>query len=251
MSAMMSSGAFPKVALRKPPMPGPGVLRRVLGRLSDEPREGDERDRREHELRGLREVGRRSGGAITRGASATAAKRALLTTALKPRLSAHRRHCLKTAVLSSLAGSGSSGTQSDHERGCGDDRAPASGPRRSRVPPLRRSLREGRPPGRVPQHGLPVRLRVRGLGPHVHGLSAEGLRRRDRPRAPRGGGGGARRLRRRSGRRAPLPMCEVEVVRATGAARTSSAAGTPSSTSSRASARASACSRAVTDETTS
>ena len=56
-SAMISSGAFPNVALRKPPMPGPGVLRRVLGRLADQPRERDEGERGEHELGRLREVG--------------------------------------------------------------------------------------------------------------------------------------------------------------------------------------------------
>ena len=58
-SATMSSGAFPKLALRKPPMPGPGVLRRVLGRLADQPRERDEGDRGEHEERdvaGVREL---------------------------------------------------------------------------------------------------------------------------------------------------------------------------------------------------
>ena len=55
------------------------------------------------------------------------------------------------------------------------------------MPSLRRPLREGRLPRRVPQHGLPVRVRVRGVGPHVHGVHAEGLRRRDRPRAARGG----------------------------------------------------------------
>ena len=44
-SAMISSGALPNVALRKPPMPGPGVLGGVLGRLADEPGERDERGR--------------------------------------------------------------------------------------------------------------------------------------------------------------------------------------------------------------
>ena len=41
--AMISSGAFPNVALRKPPTPGPGVVRSVLGRLADQPGERDER----------------------------------------------------------------------------------------------------------------------------------------------------------------------------------------------------------------
>ena len=70
--------------------------------------------------------------------------------------------------------------------GAGDP-APSAG--RDGVPPVRRPLRQGRLPGRVPRARLSVRLLVRGLGPHVRGLHAEGLRRRDRPRpAPRGRG---------------------------------------------------------------
>ena len=58
-SAMISSGALPKLAFRNPPMPGPGVLRRMLGRLADQPGERDERSAREHEhqrLVGVRRV---------------------------------------------------------------------------------------------------------------------------------------------------------------------------------------------------
>ena len=50
-SAMISSGALPKLAFRKPPIPGPGVLARVLGRLADQPRERHERGRRGDEQR--------------------------------------------------------------------------------------------------------------------------------------------------------------------------------------------------------
>ena len=53
---MISSGAFPNVALRKPPMPGPGVVRGVLGRLADQPGERDERQRREHEERDVARI---------------------------------------------------------------------------------------------------------------------------------------------------------------------------------------------------
>ena len=80
------------------------------------------------------------------------------------------------------------------------------------MPALRGALRQGRVPGRMPRALLPVRLRVRGMGPHVHGMHAEGLRRRDRSRHPAGGAAAPRRLRRASrARRAPLPMCHVEV----------------------------------------
>ena len=57
-SAMISSGALPKVALRKPPIPGPGLFGRVLGRLPDQPRERDERDRGEREQRDVAHVER-------------------------------------------------------------------------------------------------------------------------------------------------------------------------------------------------
>jgi hypothetical protein len=56
MSAMMSSGAFPKVALRKAADARARVLRRVLRRLPDQPRERDERDGRQDELDRLRRV---------------------------------------------------------------------------------------------------------------------------------------------------------------------------------------------------
>ena len=45
-SAMISSGALPKLAFRKPPTPGPGVLGGVLGRFADQPGERDQRERR-------------------------------------------------------------------------------------------------------------------------------------------------------------------------------------------------------------
>ena len=48
---MISSGALPKLAFRKPPMPGAGVLGGVLGRLADQPGERDERERGEQEQR--------------------------------------------------------------------------------------------------------------------------------------------------------------------------------------------------------
>ena len=56
-SATISSGAFPKLALRKPPMPGARVLGRVLGRFADQPRERDERERGEDEERDVAGVG--------------------------------------------------------------------------------------------------------------------------------------------------------------------------------------------------
>ena len=52
----------------------------------------------------------------------------------------------------------------------------ASAAGRDRVQALRRPLRQGRLPGRVSRTGVPVRLRVRGVRPHVHRLHAEGVR---------------------------------------------------------------------------
>ena len=53
---MINSGALPKLALKKPPTPGPGVLGHVLRRLADQPCERHQRDRREHERRRLADV---------------------------------------------------------------------------------------------------------------------------------------------------------------------------------------------------
>ena len=44
--AMISSGALPKVTLRKPPMPGPGLGREVLGGLAHHRGRGDHAERR-------------------------------------------------------------------------------------------------------------------------------------------------------------------------------------------------------------
>ena len=79
------------------------------------------------------------------------------------------------------------------------------------MPPLRGPLRQGRVPGGVPRAGMSLRLRVRSVGAHLHRVHAEGVRRRDRPRPARGGGAATQRLRRREARRAPLPMCRVEI----------------------------------------
>ena len=47
----------PEGRVQEPADPRARVLRRVLGRLADEPGKRDERDRGEHELRRLREIG--------------------------------------------------------------------------------------------------------------------------------------------------------------------------------------------------
>ncbi len=46
---MISSGALPNVAFRKPPIPGPVWKREIVGCLADQPRERDQRRRGEHE----------------------------------------------------------------------------------------------------------------------------------------------------------------------------------------------------------
>ena len=50
-SAMINSGALPKLAFRKPPIPGAGVLGGVPRRLADQPRQRNQGERRQHELR--------------------------------------------------------------------------------------------------------------------------------------------------------------------------------------------------------
>ena len=89
-----------------------------------------------------------------------------------------------------------------------DSRRAAAAPAgRGRVPPLRGALRQGRLPRCVRRAGLRVRLRLRGVRPHVHGLHAAGVRRRDRPRPAARGRAPPRRLRRR--RRAPDAAADV------------------------------------------
>ena len=112
------------------------------------------------------------------------------------------------------------------------------------MPPLRRPLRQGRVPGRVRRARVPVRLLLRGVRPHVHGLPDEGLRRSRSTstccaRPSRGAAASAR-----CGR--PRRRCRCAGSRsraATRAGRTSSAASTPSSTSCRSASRRSGFSR--------
>src|SRR5207237_3601608 len=63
------------------------------------------------------------------------------------------------------------------------------------MPALRGPLREGRVSLCVPRPLLPVRLRLRGARPHLHGLYAEGVRGGDRRRHASRSGAAARRLR--------------------------------------------------------
>ncbi len=67
------------------------------------------------------------------------------------------------------------------------------------MPSLRRPLRQGRLPGRLPREELSVRLLVQGVGAHVRRLHAEGVRGRDRPRHADGGRAQAGRFRRHPG----------------------------------------------------
>ena len=59
-SAMISSGALPKLAFRKPPTPGPVCSADVLGRLADQPRERHESRRSEDEEDDVARIRRRS-----------------------------------------------------------------------------------------------------------------------------------------------------------------------------------------------
>ena len=101
-SAMISSGALPKVALRKPPIPGPVCCGGVLGRLADQPRQRDERDRGEHEQRDVARRERRSRTIIVIGARPSDAQRSLRATRAKP-TGAAPAPCLNGTRLSRLA----------------------------------------------------------------------------------------------------------------------------------------------------
>ena len=116
-----------------------------------------------------------------------------------------------------------------------------------RVSALRGALRQGRLPGRLRRARMPVPLRLPGVGPHVRRLHAEGLRGRDRPRAPRRGARAQGRLRRRSGRSASRCRCAGPRSRAaTSTGPTSAGASTPSFSSSPAGRRPSGSSSRAT-----
>ena len=153
----------------------PRVLGRMLGRLADQPGERDQRGRREHELERLR----RSRSVVHEdhdrrerdGGEQEAADH-------RPRTHTPCAHCLKIRANVKSCGATRMRPQSRRGTACaGTDRASAPPSGRGGVPPLRGALRQGRLPRGVPRALVPVRLRVRGVGPHVRRLHAEGLRR--------------------------------------------------------------------------
>ena len=196
--AMISSGALPNVAFRKPPIPGPvcSAACSVASPISQA--SGISASGGEDELDASRRVGRRSARGRRRARA-------------RPR----RRGCAGPRPPTSLATAralpeewpnvkscGASRKRPQSRRGtasAGTSRASSPSAGRGGVPPLRGPLRQGRLSGRLHRALVPLRVRVRGLGAHVRRLHAEGLRRRDRPRSPAGGRGQARRLRRRAG----------------------------------------------------
>ena len=171
MSAMISSGAFPNVAFRKPPIPGPCARRRARSprRSARRAARARARRRRTRPSRRVEEVVRRDDDRRERerreeDPAEHEAERYPASGC--PSRTSNRRgrdHCLKSARLSSLAMKCTRRTQSGHERNCGGGRSPSPGPGRGRMPPLRGALREGRAARLVHPDGLPVRLRVRGL----------------------------------------------------------------------------------------
>ena len=150
--------------------------------------------------------------------------------------------CLNVPRKSSLAAGDSIWPQSRHAAAHRRVRhASASAAGRDPVQTVRRPLRQGRLPGRVPRAGVLVRLRVRGVRPHVRRLHAEGVRVRDRPAPPAGRRADARGLRCRAGDAPAAARCaRRRSCRATSGARDRSGASTPSSRSCRWASRPSA-----------
>ena len=246
--------------------PGAGVLCRVLGRLADQPRQRDQGDRREHEewrvadVRQIVEsdVGRPESQAGEEDASYHGRRDTLPTWRSGSRLDgaskpqARPRRADSPAQPENCSAVKSCGERKppamfrrDERQPLADDRrrAPAATAGRGRVPPLRGALRQGRVPGRLHRARLCVRLRVRGVRPHVHGLHAAGVRRRDRSRPAAGRRASEATASARSSRAGRRCRCATRRSRrATSSAATRWAAATPSSSRCRSRDRASACS---------
>ena len=146
------------------------VLRRVLGRLPDQPRQRDQRSRREDELDRPVEVGeiveqhddRRERERVRRGCDGPRPR--TLPSGALPEIRLNVKSC---------------GAMRDHtqfRRGtacAGAHRAPSPASGRGGVPPVRGALRQGRLPRSVHRALVPVCLRVRGVGAHVRRLHAD------------------------------------------------------------------------------
>ena len=179
-------GRVPEGRVEEPADSGSGVLAGVLGRLSDQPRERDERERREHEQHDLarsddpveeeddRREGERGPQEVPRHGVASLPRCLARLSSLAQRLREPQNRSM----------------QADRAARAGQASASPAG--RGRVPELRGPLRQGRVSGCLCRAKLSVPLRVRGSRPDLRRLHAEGVRRRDRPRAAAGGRGGAR-----------------------------------------------------------
>ena len=215
----------------------PRVLGCVLGRLSDQPRERNQRQRGEHEFERRIEV-----RDVVQQDDDRSERKQCVEDATDHGRVPYPRGLPEDRPFVKSCGAMRERTQS--RRGtvrAGTDRASAPTSGRGGVPPVRGALRQGRLPRGVHRALVPVRLRVRGLGAHVRRLHAARLRGRDRSRPAAGGGGPAGGIRRDPRDRARRCRCARSRSRpATSRARTRSAAGTRSSTRFRARGRASA-----------
>ena len=149
-SAMISSGAFPKVAFRNPPIPGPvcSAACSVASPMSQA--SGTSATRGEDELQSLR----RMSDVVQRDRRAARARATRREPCVPPLAEPYRRVSQilplsplpenRVLVKSCAGGRGEHNSGCDRNRGRG--RAPAPHPGRGGVPPLRRPLREGRLP---------------------------------------------------------------------------------------------------------
>ena len=189
---MISSGALPKLALRKPPIPGPvcsaacsvaSPIRHASGTSASAA------STKSIDVPALKRSRRREGGrepSDVQRADARAERLPIRQLELLAPLA--RAVC---QVLRSRQAPCRRPLSARHSRP--DAPAPSAG--RDGVPPLRGALRQGRLPGGVPRALVPLRLLVRGVG-HTYIGCMQKLRRRDRPRDAGGRRSGARGLRR-------------------------------------------------------
>ena len=181
-------GGIPERGIEKASDPRPRVLGGMLGRLADEPGEWDQSERGQDELRRLGKVGevvktdrerrdrqRREQDLLDTAAEPPASSASVLSEPCPSPLPENRRFvksCSERYERNTI------GTCTRRPR----RKTPARYRTRSRAPTVQSTAR--RSSTRVPASGEPaLRLRLRGLGAHLHGLPPEGVRRRDRPPA--------------------------------------------------------------------
>ena len=193
---MISSGALPNVAFRKPPIPGPVWTAACSVASPISHASGIRAIAEMDELGRLREVRR------VWNASGTGATQALRTGFFAPRR-AHPTAWPAAFALLPEDGALVKSCGGMHRRNTiRDDRVerkwtPSPGTGRGRMPPLRGPLREGGLPRRLPPHGLPFVYAYEAWGRTYMGCIQKVFDVEIDLFAARGGGVRARRLRRR------------------------------------------------------